>query len=66
MLPMGGISPAGLALNGYGGGALQQQVDEESEAARRKRAQQARASGYSPAGQMLSVDYGNMSVPGAL
>lgn len=66
MLPMSGISPAGAALNGYGGGALQHQVDENSEALRRKRAQEARVAGYSPAGQMLALDYGSMSVPGAL
>lgn len=65
MLPASGISPAGLALNGYGGSGLQQQVDDNSEALRKKRAQEARVAGYSPAGQMLTLDYGAMSVPGA-
>lgn len=65
MLPMSGISPAGLTLGGYGGGALQQQVGDQSEALRKKRAQEARVAGYSPAGQMLALAYGSMSVPGA-
>lgn len=62
-------TPAGMALNllsnSYGGSGLQQQVADETDEIRRKRLQQAKSAGFSPAGQALAIDYGMMSVPGA-
>lgn len=62
-------TPAGVALNllsnSYGGSDLMQRSAEEIEENRRKRMQDAKAAGYSPAGQALAIDFGAMSVPGA-
>ncbi|TQF28785.1 hypothetical protein [Bradyrhizobium sp. UNPA324] len=68
MSVLGQMSPAGSAAlgAGYGGSALQDQARGEIEEVRRKRMQAAKDAGYSPAGQALAIDFGAMSVPGAV
>lgn len=62
------ISPAGTALGstlGLGNN-LAAQVKDETEEVRRKRIEAAKTAGFSPAGQALAIDFGTMSVPGAV
>jgi len=51
-------------LRAFGGDLLQQQVADQSEELRRKRQQEAKQAGFSPAGIAL-VDFGRLSVPRA-
>ncbi|MCJ9701731.1 hypothetical protein [Bradyrhizobium sp. SHOUNA76] len=64
----GQMSPAGSAAfgSGYGGGTLQDQARAETEETRRKRMEAAKSAGLSPASQALAIDFGTMSVPGAV
>ncbi|WFU37751.1 hypothetical protein QA640_25150 [Bradyrhizobium sp. CB82] len=48
------FSPAGAALANYGGAALAQQREQETEEVRKRRMAQAQQRGLSPAGTALS------------
>jgi hypothetical protein len=62
-----GSTPAGMAMsladNTYGGGDLMQRSAEEIDAIRRKRMNDAKSAGYSPAGQSLASSFGGI-LPG--
>jgi hypothetical protein len=52
MMALGGLGGMG-SVGGYGGAALREQVGEQSDELRKKRQQEAKLAGYSPAGISL-------------